>query len=60
MKFKNAKMTTVKAKNPFPNPVVADNAMIFSPYVQRKNKGAGPKGKTSNVQIKKVKFTGVK
>ena len=61
MKFKNAKMTTVKAKNPFPNPVVAsDTAITFSPYIERKNKGAGPKGQTSNVQIKKVKFTGVK
>ena len=61
MKFKNAKMTTVKAKNPFPNPVVASDAAItFSPYIERKNKGAGPKGQTSNAQIKKVAFKGVK
>ena len=36
MKFKNAKMTTVKAKNPFPNPVVASDAAItYAPYVVR-------------------------
>ena len=61
MKFKNTKMTTVKAKNPFPNPVVASDAAItYSPFVVRKNKGAGPQGQTSNMQIKKVAFKGVK
>ena len=54
-------MTTVKAKNPFPNPVVASDAAItYAPYVVRKNKGAGPQGQPSNMQIKKVAFKGVK
>ena len=54
-------MTTVKAKNPFPNPVVASDAAItYAPFVVRKNKGAGPQGQTSNMQIKKVAFKGVK
>ena len=54
-------MTQVPSKNPFPNPVVAsDAAMTFSPFVVKKNKGAGPKGQTSNMQIKKVPFKGVK
>ena len=61
MKFKNAKMTEVLKKNPFPNTIVAsDAAVTYAPFVVKKNKGAGPKGQTSNVQIKKVKFTGVK
>jgi len=61
MKFKNAKMTEVPQKNPFPNSIVAsDAAVTFSPFVVKQNKGAGPKGQTSNAQIKKVKFTGVK
>ena len=61
MKFKNAKMTQVPSKNPFPNSVVASDAAItFSPFVVRNNKGAGTKGQTSNMQIKKVPFTGVK
>ena len=61
MKFKNAKMTEVPQKNPFPTTKVAsDAAIVFSPFVVKQNKGAGPKGQTSNVQIKKVKFTGVK
>ena len=54
-------MTKVPSKNPFPNPVVAsDAAMTFSPFVVKKNKGAGPKGQTSKMQIKKVAFKGVK
>ena len=61
MKFKNAKMTEVPQKNPFPNSIVAsDAAVTFSPFVVKQNKGAGPKGQTSNAQIKKVKFTGIK
>jgi hypothetical protein len=61
MKFKNAKMTTVKTKNPFPNPVVgSDAAITFSPFVVRQNKGTGPQGQTSKMQIKKVPFKGVK
>ena len=55
MKFKNAKMTIVPQKNPFPNTKVASTAeQVFSPFVVKKNKGAGPKGQTSNMQIKKV------
>ena len=54
-------MTQVPSKNPFPNPVVASDAAItYSPFVVRKNKGAGPQGQTSNMQIKKVAFKGVK
>tara|TARA_Y100000114_G_scaffold140495_1_gene145388 strand:+ start:248 stop:433 length:186 start_codon:yes stop_codon:yes gene_type:complete len=61
MKFKNAKMTEVPQKNPFPTTKVAsDAAIVFSPFVVKQNKGAGPKGQTSNAQIKKVKFTGIK
>ena len=61
MKFKNAKMTEVPQKNPFPNPVVgSDAAITFTPFVVKQNKGAGPKGQTSNAQIKKVAFKGVK
>jgi len=61
MKFKNAKMTEVPKKNPFPTMKTAsDAAIVFSPFVERKNKGAGPKGQTSNAQIKKVAFKGVK
>ena len=61
MKFKNAKMTEVPQKNPFPNSIVAsDAAKVFSPFVVKQNKGAGPKGQTSNAQIKKVAFKGVK
>ena len=61
MKFKNAKMTEVPSKNPFPNTIVAsDAAVTYAPFVVKQNKGAGPKGQTSNMQIKKVKFTGVK
>ena len=40
--------------------VASDAAVTFSPFVVRKNKGAGPKGQTSNMQIKKVPFKGVK
>ena len=61
MKFKNAKMTEVPSKNPFPNTIVAsDAAVTYAPFVVKKNKGAGPKGQTSNMQIKKVAFKGVK
>ena len=61
MKFKNAKMTEVPQKNPFPNSIVAsDAAVTFSPFVVKQNKGAGPKGQTSNAQIIIVAFKGVK
>jgi hypothetical protein len=61
MKFKNAKMTTVNAKNSFPSVKVgSDAAMTFPAFVVKNNKGAGPKGQTSNAQIKKVAFKGVK
>ena len=54
-------MTEVPQKNPFPNSIVAsDAAVTFSPFVVKQNKGAGPKGQTSNAQIKKVAFKGVK
>ena len=55
MKFKNAKMTEVPQKNPFPTTKVAsDAAIVFSPFVVKQNKGAGPKGQTSNAQIKNL------
>ena len=61
MKFKNAKMTEVPQKNPFPTTKVAsDAAIVFSPFVVKQNKGSGPQGQTSNMQIKKVAFTGIK
>ena len=61
MKFKNAKMTEVPQKNPLPNRGTASTAEVsISPFVVKQNKGAGPKGQTSNMQIKKVAFKGVK
>ena len=61
MKFKNAKMTKVPQKNPFPTAKVAsDAAIVFSPFVVKQNKGSGPQGQTSKMQIKKVAFKGVK
>ena len=42
-------------------PVVgSDAAITFSPFVVRQNKGTGPQGQTSKMQIKKVPFKGVK
>jgi hypothetical protein len=56
MKFKNAKMTIVPQKNPFPNTKVASTAeQVFSPFVVKNNKGSGPQGQTSRMQIKKIK-----
>jgi hypothetical protein len=61
MKFKNAKMTIVPQKNPFPNTKVgSDAAMLFPAFVVKDNKGTGPQGQTSRMQIKKVAFKGVK
>ena len=61
MKFKNAKMTIVPQKNRFPNTKVASTAeQVFSPFVVKDNKGTGPQGQTSRMQIKKVAFKGVK
>ena len=61
MNFKKTKVEVVKTKNPFPTlKVSSDAAIVYSPYVVKQNKGAGPKGQTSNVQIKKVDFKGVK
>jgi hypothetical protein len=61
MNFKKKQVKTVKPKNPFPNmKVSSDAAIVYSPFVVKQNKGAGPKGQTSNMQIKKVAFKGVK
>ena len=61
MKFKNAKMTKAPQKNPFPNAIaVSDAAVVYSPFVVKQNKGSGPQGQTSKMQIKKVAFKGVK
>tara|TARA_R100000664_G_scaffold27093_2_gene37586 strand:+ start:773 stop:955 length:183 start_codon:yes stop_codon:yes gene_type:complete len=59
--FKKTKTQVVKTKNPFPNlQISSDAAIVYSPFVEKKNKGSGPKGQTSNMQIKKVAFKGVK
>ena len=61
MNFKNTKTEVVKSKNPFPTlKVSSDAAVVYSPFIVKQNKGAGPKGQTSNMQIKKVAFKGVK
>ena len=61
MNFKKTKTEVVKTKNPFPNmKISSDAAVVYSPFVVKQNKGAGPKGQTSNAQIKKVDFKGVK
>jgi hypothetical protein len=61
MNFKKTKVEVVKTKNPFPTLKVSSGAaIVYSPYVVKQNKGAGPKGQTSNAQIKKVDFKGVK
>ena len=61
MNFKKTKVEVVKQSTPFPNmKVSSDAAVVYSPFVVKQNKGAGPKGQTSNVQIKKVDFKGVK
>ena len=61
MNFKKTKVTVVPQKNPFPNlQVSSDAAVVYSPFVQKQNKGGGPKGQTSNAQIKKEAFKGVK
>ena len=61
MKCKNAKMTKVPQKNPFPKTKVASTAeQVFPAFVVKENKGSGPQGQTSRMQIKKVAFKGVK
>ena len=61
MNFKKTKVEVVKQSNPFPNiKVSSDAAIVYAPFVVKQNKGAGPKGQTSNMQIKKVAFKGVK
>ena len=61
MNFKKTKITKVPFKNPFPNSVVgSDAAITFAPFVVKQNKGSGPQGQTSKMQIKKVPFKGVK
>ena len=61
MNFKKTKTEVVKSKNPFLTlKVSSDAAVVYSPFVVKQNKGAGPKGQTSNAQIKKVDFKGVK
>lgn len=61
MNFKKTKVEVVKQSNPFPNiKVSSDAAVVYSPFVVKQNKGTGPKGQTSNAQIKKVAFKGVK
>ena len=61
MNFKKTKVEVVKEKNRFPNiKVSSDAAVVYSPFVVKQNKGAGPKGQTSKAQIKKVDFKGIK
>tara|TARA_Y100000004_G_scaffold79014_1_gene88873 strand:- start:182 stop:361 length:180 start_codon:yes stop_codon:yes gene_type:complete len=55
MNFKKTKVEVVKTKNPFPNlKVSSDAAIVYSPFVVKQNKGAGPKGQTSNLRSKKL------
>ena len=57
MNFKKTKVEVVKQKNPFPNiKVSSDAAIVYSPFVVKQNKGAGPKGQTSNMQDQKSCF----
>jgi hypothetical protein len=59
--YKHPKMTTAPQSNPFPKTVVGSTAdMTFPAYKVKKNKGSGPQGQTSKMQIKKVAFKGVK
>ena len=61
MNFKKTKTEVVKQTNPFPTTKVAsDAAIVFSPFDVKQNKGSGPQGQTSKMQIKKVPFKGVK
>ena len=61
MNFKKTKVEVVKQTNPFPKMKVgSDAAVVFSPFVVKQNKGSGPQGQTSKMQIKKVPFKGVK
>ena len=54
-------MTKVPQKNPFPTRRVASTAEAnYTPFVVKNNKGSGPQGQTSRMQIKKVAFKGVK
>ncbi len=54
-------MTIVPQKNPFPTRRVASTAEAnYTPFVVKNNKGSGPQGQTSRMQIKKVAFKGVK
>ena len=63
--YPNAKMTVSNDMNPYAGPNVnktqiADvySATVEGPQVKQ-NKGAGPKGQRSKVQIKKVPFKGL-
>ncbi len=39
---------------------MGNDEVDISPFVVKQNKGSGPQGQTSNAQIKKVAFKGVK
>ena len=59
------KLTTIKAtqklkEDQIAGKVASDAAIVFSPFVVKQNKGSGPQGQTSKMQIKKVPFKGVK
>ena len=44
MNFKKTKVTVVPNKNPFPQMKVgSDAAIVYSAFVQKQNKGGGPK-----------------
>ena len=61
MNFKKTKTEVVKATNPSPTMKASISGdVVFAPFVERQNKGPGPKGQTSKQQIKKVAFKGVK
>ena len=54
MKFKNAKMTIVPQKNPFPNTKIASTAeKVYSPFVVKITKEQDLKGKQAECRLKK-------
>ena len=50
MKFKNAKMTTVSSKNPFPTIKLLQQQRQFSLFCCEKQQRIGPQGQTSRMQ----------
>ena len=54
MKFKNAKMTIVPQKNPFPNTKIASTAeKVYSPFVVKDTKEQVQKDRQAECKLKK-------